>query len=48
MHSIRLDHPDYDCIYAAIADREQARLLTADRRFAPKLPSSEIYVVTFV
>lgn len=29
----RLDHPVYDCVYLALAVREDARLVTADRRF---------------
>lgn len=45
--SIRFDHPAYDCLYAAVARRENARLLTGDRRFAKKLRSSNIDVVTF-
>ena len=38
----RLDHPVYDCLYAVIAARQTARLLTADRRFATKLSGEEI------
>jgi predicted nucleic acid-binding protein len=33
----RLDHPLYDCLYAVIAQRGPATLVTADRRFAGKL-----------
>ena len=29
----RLRHPVYDCLYLALAVREQAQLVTADRRF---------------
>ena len=28
----RLDHPVYDCLYLALAQRERAQLVTADRR----------------
>jgi len=35
--SAELDHPIYDCLYAAVARREDGKLLTADRRFARKL-----------
>lgn len=41
-----LDHPVYDCLYAAVAKREGARLITADRRFAGKLKAEAIDVVT--
>jgi predicted nucleic acid-binding protein len=27
-----LDHPTYDCLYVALALREEATLVTADRR----------------
>ena len=42
----RIDHPVYDCLYAVIAAREGAQLLTADRRFAGKLASEPIDVLT--
>ena len=32
--AMRLSHPVYDCIYLALAMREDAQLVTADRRFA--------------
>ena len=32
--SRRLDHPAYDCFYLALAEREEARLVCADRRLA--------------
>jgi predicted nucleic acid-binding protein len=28
----RLDHPVYDCVYLALAEREEATLVTADQR----------------
>ncbi len=41
----RLDHPVYDCLYAVLAKRENARLATADRRFAAKLVDEMVDVV---
>jgi predicted nucleic acid-binding protein len=41
----RLDHPVYDCLYAVVAKRENARLVTADRRFAAKLANERVDVV---
>lgn len=35
----RLDHPVYDCVYLALADREQASFVTADRRLLRRVPS---------
>jgi predicted nucleic acid-binding protein len=32
--AVRFDHPVYDCFYLALAQREQAKLLTADTRLA--------------
>ncbi len=32
--ALRRDHPAYDCFYVALATREAAPLLTADRRLA--------------
>jgi predicted nucleic acid-binding protein len=31
--AIELRHPMYDCVYLAVAEAEEDRLLTADRRF---------------
>jgi len=45
--SVELDHPIYDCLYAAVAHRETGRLLTADQRFARKLIKRHIDVVLF-
>ncbi len=42
----RLNHPIYDCLYAAIATRERARLVTADRRFAGKLNGLIVDVIS--
>jgi predicted nucleic acid-binding protein len=35
--ALRRDHPVYDCFYVALAMREGAPLLTADRRLAERL-----------
>jgi predicted nucleic acid-binding protein len=32
--AIALDHPIYDCFYLALAERESAPLITADRRLS--------------
>jgi predicted nucleic acid-binding protein len=32
-----LDHPAYDCLYVALAEQEQATLITADQRLLRKL-----------
>jgi len=40
-YACALDHPAYDCFYLALAKRLQARLLTADRRFAAALGRME-------
>jgi predicted nucleic acid-binding protein len=34
--ALRRDHPAYDCFYVALAMREAAPLLTADRRLAQR------------
>jgi predicted nucleic acid-binding protein len=34
--AVELDHPVYDCLYLALAEREGCRLVTADRRLAAK------------
>ncbi len=33
----RLDHPAYDCLYLALAERERATLITQDQRLLQKL-----------
>jgi predicted nucleic acid-binding protein len=33
----KLDHPVYDCFYIALAEREDATLVTADRRLLARL-----------
>lgn len=39
--ALALDHPVYDCVYLALAHRVGAALVTADRRFATALASTE-------
>lgn len=41
----RLDHPVYDCLYAAVAQRESARLISADRRFVRKLSGHSLEAI---
>ena len=36
-----LGHPVYDCFYLALAEREEARLVTADRRLGQRLADTE-------
>lgn len=36
-----LSHPIYDCVYLALAEAEQTRLLTADKRFIASVQGSE-------
>lgn len=43
--ALRLDHPVYDCLYAVAAQREGARLVTADRRFADRLAGEPVEVL---
>ena len=39
--AIGLNHPLYDCIYLALAERDGSRLITADSNFAQKVKSSQ-------
>lgn len=39
-----LRHPVYDCVYLALAERERARLLTADRRLIDRAGSRKLGV----
>ena len=39
--ALGLDRPVYDCLYLALAHRIEARLVTADTRFANALNSTE-------
>lgn len=36
-----LDHPAYDCFYLALAERRDAKLVTADRRLLGRVKSTE-------
>lgn len=36
-----LDHPVYDCLYLALAERRDARLLSADRRLLGRLENTD-------
>jgi len=40
----RLNHPVYDCVYLALADREQASFVTADRRLLRRVPARTLHV----
>jgi predicted nucleic acid-binding protein len=44
--SIQADHPIYDCFYVALALRENAQLVTADRRMAAMAEAVGIGVVS--
>ena len=35
--SLNLEHPAYDCFYLALAEREEATLVTADRRLVDRV-----------
>ena len=40
----RLDHPVYDCVYLALAERERAALVTADQRLLRRLSTRPLGV----
>jgi predicted nucleic acid-binding protein len=40
----RLDHPVYDCVYLALAEREHAALVTADHRLLRRLSARKLGV----
>ena len=40
----RLDHPVYDCVYLALAEREGASFVTADQRLLRRLSSRRLVV----
>jgi predicted nucleic acid-binding protein len=40
----RLDHPVYDCVYLALAEREHAALVTADQRLFRRLSTRKLDV----
>lgn len=39
--ALALEHPIYDCVYLALAERMDRRLITADRRFIKILSGTE-------
>ncbi|PJE33694.1 tRNA(fMet)-specific endonuclease VapC [Pseudooceanicola marinus] len=39
--ALALEHPIYDCVYLALAERIDRRLITADRRFIKTLSGTE-------
>ena len=39
--ALALGHPVYDCVYLALAERMERRLITADRRFIKALSNTE-------
>jgi predicted nucleic acid-binding protein len=41
-----LRHPAYDCFYLALAEAKEARLVTADRRFAQRLAGTPWQALT--
>lgn len=38
--AVELRHPAYDCFYLALAEREDARLVTADRRLQQRVAAT--------
>lgn len=40
----RLGHPVYDCVYLALAEREEATLVTADQRLLRRLSARELEI----
>ena len=46
--SLAIDHPVYDCVYLACAEREQLELFTADKRLAVKVAGDKGHRVTLL
>jgi predicted nucleic acid-binding protein len=44
--SVAIDHPAYDCIFAALAMREKCALVSADTKFTRKLIGRSIEVMS--
>jgi len=44
--AIELDHPVYDCLFAALAERDGCPMITADQTFARKMAGHSIVVTT--
>lgn len=40
--AVELAHPVYDCVYLALAEREDCRVVTADRRLHQRVQSSDL------
>jgi predicted nucleic acid-binding protein len=40
--ALKLGHPVYDCLYLALALREESRVITADRRFFGAVAGDEL------
>jgi len=40
----RLGHPVYDCVYLALAEREEATLVTADQRLLRRLSARKLEI----
>jgi predicted nucleic acid-binding protein len=40
----RLDHPVYDCVYLALAEREEASFVTADQRLLRRLSARKLEI----
>ena len=40
----RLDHPVYDCVYLALAEREKASFVTADQRLLRRLSARKLEI----
>jgi predicted nucleic acid-binding protein len=40
----RLNHPVYDCVYLALAEREHATFVTADHRFLRRLAAGSLRI----
>ena len=40
----RLGHPVYDCVYLALAEREEATLVTADQRLLRRLSARKLQI----
>ena len=44
--ALTLDHPIYDCIYLALAEQMDDRLVSADRRFLEKVAQARLAIRT--
>ena len=46
--AVRADHPPYDAIFAALAEREGTRVVTYDRRFREAFPDLTVSPAEFL